>query len=68
MAYKHISTSTPQTSDMPEYGKYVLYCLHTDEAGDSHTAFEYGNNKKHLTRLRRFTKSWCCYCQGATDL
>ena len=68
MAYEYISTSTPQTSDLPECGKYVLYCLHVDEKGEHHTGYEYGNNKKYLTRLRRFPKSWCCYCQGAVDI
>ena len=42
MAYEYISTSTPQISDLPECGKYVLYCLHVDEKGEHHTGYEYG--------------------------
>jgi hypothetical protein len=52
MTYAHISTSAPQRSDLPEYGKWVIYCLHTDEAGESYTAFEYDNNKQRLAKKR----------------
>jgi hypothetical protein len=67
MAYEHIRTSPPQGSDLPEKGKYVLYCLHKDEKGEYHTGFEYDNNKQRLAKKRLRSKSWCCYCQGAEE-
>lgn len=68
MAYKHSYTSTPQGSDFPERGKYVLYCQHHDEAGEGHFDTLYGNNKQQLAKKRKHSKSWCCYCQGAEDI
>ena len=68
MPYKHINTSTPQGSDFPERGKYVLYCLHEDEAGECHTDTLYGNNRQQLAKKRKWSKSWCCYCQGVEDI
>jgi|688.fasta_scaffold704601_2 hypothetical protein len=65
MTYTHIHTSSPQPNDSPEIGKWVVYCLHIDEAGEHHTFHFRGNKKKEMTKKN--ARYACDYCHGATD-